>query len=117
MRTTTAQGGSERGNTLVEAALATVLLGVSLFAVAGTMSSSLTTTSRSRQLNHEQEFDALLAMSGNVFLDRATPESSQHRIELTVSRVGVDRLDLVLVLRHQQTGTETARVATVRSRR
>lgn len=130
MRNATAQRGSERGNTLVEAALATVLLAVSLFAVAGTMSSSLTTTSRSRQLNHgarfvevvlssleEQEFDALLAMSGNVFLDRATPETSQHRIELTVSRVGVDRLDLLLVLRQQQTGTETARVATVRSRR
>jgi hypothetical protein len=123
-------GNAQSGSFIVEAALATVLLAVSLFAVASTMSSSLATTARSKQINHgarfleavlasleEQELDALLAMSGNVFHDRATPALASNRVELTTNRIGVDRVELLLVLREQRSGHETARIATVRSRR
>jgi Tfp pilus assembly protein PilV len=127
---TSARRTAERGSFVIEAALATVVLAVSLFAVAGTMSTSLSTSSKSKQINHgarfleavmssldEQSYDALLAMSGNVFHDGTSAGTSRHRVELTTNRAGIDRIEVMLVLRQQQSGQEVARVATIRSRR
>ncbi len=120
----------QAGNLLIEVALAMVLLGVSLTAVAGVLGSSLTTSSQSKQLNHgarfleavlssldEQSNDALLAMNGNVFYDHATAAQSAHRVDLTATRSGVDGVDVVLVLRRLATGDEVARVGTYRTSR
>ncbi|MBL8732117.1 MAG: hypothetical protein JNN13_07085 [Planctomycetes bacterium] len=120
----------QAGNLLIEVALAMVLLGVGLTAVAGVLGSSLTASSQSKQLNHgarfleavlssldEQSNDALLAMNGNVFFDRPTAAESAHRVDLAATRSGVDGVDIVLVLRRLATGDEIARVGTYRTSR
>ena len=113
---------------MLEVAIATVLLAISLTAAAGMIGASLTTSVTSKRINQgarfleavlssldEQSPEALLAMNGNVFHDRGVPAQSVHRVEVATSRVGVGRIEITLVLRALKTGTEVARVATVRS--
>lgn len=125
-----ARSKAEGGNALIEISMAMVLLGVSLTAAAGVLGSSLSTSNRSRELNRgarfleevlssvqAQSYDALLAMNGNTFFDSATPAQSMHRIELATTQASAGLIEVVLVLRHQTSGAELARIATVRSKR
>jgi len=133
MATTTQKPGrtrTEGGNALIEVSMAMVLLAVSLTAAAGVLGSSLSTSSKSRQLNRgarfleevmssveAQSYDALLAMNGNTFFDGATAGQSMHRIELASAQASAGLIQVVLVLRNQTSGAELARVATMRSQR
>ena len=119
-----------RGFTLIEAVVVVVILAVIVLAVGASLTSSLSSTRRSSEMNHAarfleetissldaQDYDALLAMNGNQIYDQPLAKDARYRIDLSVT---VDAIDLLRVsgqLVDARTGRELTRVITYRSRR
>jgi hypothetical protein len=118
------------GITLVEVALATVLLAFSLVTMARGFGTNYGAVQRAKDMNRaavflEETMDGLqsvpyanlAALDGNVFLDQATTSASRFRIDLSVTQVAVDLLEVRAVITDRRNEQVLTRVITYRSRR
>lgn len=120
----------ERGFTVLEAAVASVLLAVSFLAMAGTFSSGMTSMSRAKGYDRGavflqetmssiagQSFDAVVALNGNRIFNTARPADASLRIDLAVTPVATNLVAVSAELWDVRRSQRVARVATLRCRR
>jgi Tfp pilus assembly protein PilV len=116
--------------TLIEVALAAVVLAFSLMTMAKGFGTNFTTVQRAKDLNaasrfleetmdslESQPYENLPLLNGNVFFDEGAASSSRYRIDLTVSPAAVDLLQIRAVIMDRRTSRVLTRLVTYRSRR
>jgi hypothetical protein len=116
--------------TLIEVALAAIVLAFSLMTMAKGFGTNFTTVQRAKDMNaaarfleetmdslESQPYANLPLLNGNVFFDEGTAAASRFRIDLTVSPAAVDLLQMRAVITDRRTSAVLTRLVTYRSLR
>jgi prepilin-type N-terminal cleavage/methylation domain-containing protein len=120
------QDDRRRGFTLLEVALALLVLAALLLALtrssagapSGKDSSGGTGLVHKVMLDLEaQPYDTLAAFNGRRFLDGDAPQRSSWAVDLAVFQAGVDLLQVDATLTELESGHAVAQLCTLRSRR
>lgn len=120
----------QRGLTLVEVSIASVILTLALVSVASSFGSNATAVENARGVTRAsqfleevldsvtaQPFDNLTSLNGNRLYDHTTHGEARYRAEITVSLAAVDLYMVRVKLLANKSGNEITKVVTYRSRR